>query len=153
MCSRVLPIKIKILSKTAKIPTRADNGASGYDLYADTTNRFGSLTVLRGGWHLIKTGIALSIPPGFEGQIRPRSGLALKNGITVLNTPGTIDSSYRGEIGVILQNHSLHDFYVKQHMRIAQIVFAPVYIVKFEIVDFLEETERGVVGFGSSGNI
>jgi dUTP pyrophosphatase len=100
---------------------------------------------------LIKTGIAIALEKGFEAQIRPRSGLALKNGITVLNTPGTIDSDYRGEICVILINHSKLDFIVSRGMRIAQMIIAKYEQAEIIAVENLDETVRGSSGFGSTG--
>ena len=102
---------------------------------------------------MIQTGIAIALEPGFEAQIRPRSGLALKNGITVLNTPGTIDSDYRGEICVILINHSQNDFIISRSMRIAQMVIAKYEQAKIEIVQNLDSTNRGESGFGSTGTM
>ena len=100
---------------------------------------------------LIKTGLAIALPSGYEAQIRPRSGLALKKGITVLNTPGTVDADYRGEIGIILINLSNEDFVVERGMRIAQMIVAPCVQVKLEVVEDLSGTERGEGGFGSTG--
>ena len=100
---------------------------------------------------LVKTGLFISLPEGYEAQVRPRSGLALKNGITVLNTPGTIDADYRGEIGVILVNLSAEEFTINDGDRIAQMVIAKHETATWEEVDTLEETERGEGGFGSSG--
>ena len=100
---------------------------------------------------LIKTGLFLEIPHGFEAQVRPRSGLALKNGVTVLNSPGTIDADYRGEIGVILINHSIENFEINTGDRIAQLVFAKVEQATWKITETLSNTERGEGGFGSTG--
>lgn len=100
---------------------------------------------------LIKTGLFLEIPHGFEAQVRPRSGLAFKNGITVLNSPGTIDADYRGEIGVILINHSIENFEINTGDRIAQLVFAKVEQATWKITETLSNTERGEGGFGSTG--
>lgn len=100
---------------------------------------------------LVKTGLFMEIPVGYECQVRPRSGLALKKGITVLNSPGTIDADYRGEVGVILINHSDETFVVEDGERIAQLVFAPVEQALWEEVDELSETQRGSDGFGSTG--
>ncbi len=110
-----------------------------------------SITIKAGQRALIKTGIAIALEEGFEAQIRPRSGLALKNGITVLNSPGTIDADYRGEIGVILINHSDEDFEVKQGMRIAQMIIAPYVQAQIMQLEILDETKRGTGGFGSTG--
>ena len=100
---------------------------------------------------LVPTGLRLAIPEGYEIQVRPRSGLALKNLITVLNTPGTIDADYRGDLGVILINHGKEEFIVKPGMRIAQLVLAPVLMANFINKDELAETERGANGFGHTG--
>lgn len=102
---------------------------------------------------LAPTGLAFALPPGWEAQVRPRSGLAAKQGITCLNAPGTIDADYRGEVKVILINHGLETVTFKRGDRIAQIVFAPVYQAAFEEVDTLDETERGEGGFGSTGGV
>ncbi len=134
-------------AKDLPIPTYATEEAAGFDLMAAEDK-----TLYSGDWDVIKTGLIMQIPRGFEGQIRPRSGLALKNGITVLNAPGTIDSDYRGEIGVILINHSAIPFYVTRGMRIAQMVIAPVErISMIREWDELGCTERGSGGFGSTG--
>ena len=106
-----------------------------------------------GGRALIPTGIKMALPVGFEAQVRPRSGLALKYGITVLNTPGTIDSDYRGDVGVVLINHGTEPFVVNQGDRIAQLVITQITQVQFVPVDELQETNRGAGGFGSTGSI
>ena len=100
---------------------------------------------------IIPTGLAIALPTGFEAQIRPRSGLAIKNGITVLNSPGTIDSDYRGEIGVILISHSDKNFTVERGMRIAQMIISPVIGINWKEIEILPETTRGDSGFGSTG--
>lgn len=102
---------------------------------------------------LIPTGIKIALPPGTEGQVRPRSGLALKYGITVLNAPGTIDADYRGEVGVILINHGAESVTIKRGERIAQLVIAPITSAYFQLVELLNTTERGIGGFGSTGKI
>ena len=131
------------------LPHYLSEGAAGMDLHAavetDTVIEPGKVT-------LIKTGLHLAIPRGFEGQVRPRSGLALKHGIGVLNSPGTIDSDYRGEIGVILFNTGTTPFTVSRGDRIAQLVIARYEQVTFRPTDNLEESERGEGGFGSTGN-
>ena len=126
----------------------ADEGASGIDLKADIEHH---ILIPAHEWRLITTGLRLEIPQGFEGQIRSRSGLALKEGIHVLNSPGTIDASYRGEIGVILHNVSSKMFVVEPGMRIAQLVFAPIVRVELKQVNQLSKTERGASGYGSTG--
>ncbi len=110
-----------------------------------------TLTLAPGASALVPTGFAFAIPAGFEGQVRPRSGLAAKHGVTVLNTPGTIDADYRGEVKVILVNHGAAPFAIERGMRIAQLVIAPVVAPAFTEVTELPETERGAGGFGSTG--
>jgi dUTP pyrophosphatase len=128
------------------LPTRATTGAAGADLVAAE-----DATIFAGAVHAVATGIALAIPAGYEGQVRPRSGLALKHGVTVLNAPGTIDADYRGEVKVILINHGPEAFRVSRGDRIAQLVVARVSAAHFERVDVLPETARGDGGFGSTG--
>lgn len=108
------------------------------------------LKIAPGGRALIPTGLKMALPVGYEAQVRPRSGLALKHGITVLNTPGTIDSDYRGDVGVVLINHGTEPFDVRQGDRIAQLVINKIEQVEFEIVDALDDTARGAGGFGST---
>lgn len=131
-------------------PEYATAGAAGMDLLAAVPQET-PLKILPGARAAVPTGLAFAIPRDFEGQIRPRSGLALKNGITVLNAPGTIDSDYRGEVKVILVNTSGEAFEVTRGMRIAQIVFARVERMHLEEVYSLDETVRGSGGFGSTG--
>jgi dUTP pyrophosphatase len=128
------------------LPSYASAGAAGLDVVAAE-----SLTLAPGARHAVSTGFAIAIPEGFEVQVRPRSGLALKHGITCLNTPGTIDSDYRGEVKVILANLGAEPFEVVRGERIAQLVPAPVLRAAFEEVDTLDDTERGGGGFGSTG--
>lgn len=124
--------------------------AAGMDLRAALHE--GEDVVLAPGRHaLIPTGLAMALPPGFEAQVRPRSGLAAKNGVSVLNTPGTIDSDYRGEVKIILINLGQEDFTVSRDMRIAQMIIAPVVQAQLVAVDLLDETARGAGGFGSTG--
>ncbi len=125
---------------------RATSEAAGYDLCS-----IARVTIPVGGYVRVPTGISISMPVGLEAQIRPRSGLAAKHGVTVLNSPGTIDSDYRGEICVILINHGSQDFIIEPGMRIAQMVFSRIIAVNFAEVDDLEHTERGAGGFGSTG--
>ena len=144
-------IKIKKLNhaKDLPIPKYETNGSAGMDLYAAVDSE---IIINIGGYKLIPTGIIIALPNNVEAQIRPRSGLALKSGITVLNSPGTIDSDYRGEIGVILINHGEKDFIVKRGMRIAQIIissFSKIALKEEELNEF--ETARGSGGFGSTG--
>ena len=119
---------------------------------ANINTTINSLNILPGKWEKVKTGIAVAIPKGFEGQIRPRSGIAYKNGVTVLNSPGTIDSDYRGEIMVILINHSANNYELKHGERIAQLVISPVIRASFTLLESLDSTLRNEKGFGSTGN-
>lgn len=130
------------------LPFYATTHAAGADLRAAIAE---DVIIEPGEKALIKTGFAMALPDNFEAQIRPRSGLALKHGITVLNSPGTIDADYRGEIGVILINHGKEGFRVQRGDRIAQMIIAPFVQADFQSVDSLDETERGTGGFGSSG--
>ncbi len=130
------------------LPFYATNHAAGADLRAAIDS---DVIIEPGCRALIKTGFAMALPDNFEAQIRPRSGLALKHGITVLNSPGTIDADYRGEIGIILINHGDSDFTVQRGDRIAQMVIAPFVQADFKAVESLSETKRGAGGFGSSG--
>ena len=142
-------ILIKRLSKKVSLPKYETIGSSGMDLVANVEH---TLDLLPGKTAIIPTGLAISIPKGFEIQIRPRSGLAAKNNISVLNTPGTIDSDYRGEIKVILINFSENIFKIEKGSRIAQMVLCPVQLAEIKEVDNLEQTVRGEGGFGSTGN-
>jgi dUTP pyrophosphatase len=128
------------------IPAYATAGAAGMDVVAAE-----DLDLAPGERHAVSTGFAMAIPVGYEVQVRPRSGLALKHGITCLNTPGTIDSDYRGEVKVILANLGDTPFPIRRGDRIAQLVPAPVQIARFALVDSLDETARGAGGFGSTG--
>ena len=132
------------------LPAYATRGAAGADLRANLPDR-GHVVLVPGARALIPTGLRLAIPPGFEVQVRPRSGLALKHGITLPNSPGTIDSDYRGPLGVILQNGGPEEVLILHGMRIAQMVVAPVVMAQFAVADQLDETERGAGGFGSTG--
>ena len=141
-------ILIKRLSKEVSLPKYETSGSSGMDLAANIDANF---NIDPGKTAIIPTGLALSIPKGFEVQIRPRSGLAAKQKISVLNTPGTIDADYRGEIKVILINLGQETFKVEKGLRIAQMVVCPVVQAQLKEVDDLSETERGKGGFGSTG--
>ena len=141
-------VLIKRLSKTAIIPKYKTNGSSGMDISANIDS---VVKILPGKSSIIPTGFAVSIPNGYEIQIRPRSGLAAKNNLGVLNTPGTIDADYRGEIKVILINHGDQIFEVENGARIAQMVVSPIEQVELEEVDDLDPTDRGKGGFGSTG--
>ncbi len=143
----LVPVRFQKLHPNAVMPVQAHEGDAGLDLSA-----VDALTIPHGGRALLRTGLAIEIPEGFEGQVRPRSGLALRHGVTVLNAPGTIDSGYRGEVGVILANFGSSPFQVEPGMRIAQLVIAPVASIAVEVVDGgLSATDRGAGGFGSSG--
>jgi dUTP pyrophosphatase len=139
-------LKIQLIHKDALLPFQANPGDAGLDLFAAEEKLIKS-----GEAELISTGIKIELPRGTEAQVRPRSGLALKHAITVLNSPGTIDEGYRGEIKVILINHGKEDFKIEKQMRIAQMVIAPVARVTVSQADGLSESERGAGGFGSSG--
>jgi dUTP pyrophosphatase len=142
-------MKVAIINKSNNpLPSYETSASAGLDIRAFIE---GKCTLNPGERKLIKTGLFLEIPEGFEAQVRPRSGLALKNGITVLNSPGTIDADYRGEIGVILINHSSEIFEINSGDRIAQLVFAKVEQAVWYETESLNETERGAGGFGSTG--
>ena len=141
-------ILIKRLSKEVPLPKYETSGSSGMDLAANIN---ANIDINPGKTAIIPTGLALSIPKGFEVQIRPRSGLAANQKISVLNTPGTIDADYRGEIKVILINLGRESFKVEKGLRIAQMVVCPVIQAQLKEVDDLNETERGKGGFGSTG--
>jgi len=141
-------ILIKRLSKEVPLPKYETNGSSGMDLAANIND---SVDINPGKTAIIPTGLALSIPKGFEVQIRPRSGLAAKQKISVLNTPGTIDADYRGEIKVILINLGQEPFKIEKGSRIAQMVVCPIVQAQLKEVDDLNQTERGKGGFGSTG--
>jgi dUTP pyrophosphatase len=130
------------------LPTPASPGSAGFDLRAAID---GELVLRPGERALVPTGLKLEIPPGWEGQVRPRSGLALRHGIGVANAPGTIDSDYRGEVGVILINLGESPFSLNRGDRVAQLVIAPVQRVEWDEVDVLEPSARGEGGFGSTG--
>ena len=140
---------IKVINKSKHdLPKYQTELSAGMDLYANTDEPITLKSLER---TLVKTGLFISLPKGYEAQVRPRSGLAFKNGITVLNTPGTIDADYRGEIGVILVNLSSQDFTINDGDRIAQMVIAKHETAIWEEVENLDETNRGEGGFGSSG--
>ena len=141
-------ILIKKLSKEVPLPKYETDGSSGLDLSAHIDKK---IEIKPGKSEIIPTGLAIAIPKNFEIQIRPRSGLAAKNQISVLNTPGTIDADYRGEIKVILVNLSERNFIVEKGLRIAQMVLCPVVKARLKEVNSLEDTKRGSGGFGSTG--
>lgn len=128
------------------LPRYATDGAAGMDVLSAE-----DVTLAPGARHAVATGLAVAIPPGYEIQVRPRSGLALKHGIAVPNTPGTIDSDYRGELKVILINHGAEPFPIHRGDRVAQLVVAPVTLAEWDEVAELDETSRGAGGFGSTG--
>ncbi|MCY3984829.1 MAG: dUTP diphosphatase [Roseovarius sp.] len=132
------------------MPCRETKGAAGVDLRANLRDR-GTLRVRPGERKLVSTGIRVAVPGGYEIQVRPRSGLALRHGITIANSPGTIDSDYRGPLGVIVLNAGGETFEITHGMRIAQMVVAPVVSAAFEVATCLDETERAASGFGSTG--
>lgn len=147
-----VPVKIQRLANGAglPLPEYQSDEAAGLDLTAGIDED--APVVLAPGAHaLVPTGFAIALPPGFEGQVRPRSGLAAKHGVTVLNAPGTIDADYRGEIKVLLINHGSEPFAVTRGARIAQLVVAPVTRADLRLVASLDETARGAGGFGSTG--
>lgn len=146
-----MPVAIAYtLAPGARAPTRATPGAAGMDLYAYLPD--GARAVIQPGDSVrVDTGLHLALPPGYEGQIRPRSGLAWNHGLTVLNSPGTIDSDYRGEVRVILINHGTRDVIINHGDRIAQLVVCPAPAVALTAADALPPTQRGAGGFGSTG--
>ena len=144
----MVKILIKKLNSKVKLPSYKTDGSSGMDLMAFIDK---PITILPQKSELIPTGLSIAIPNDTEVQVRPRSGLAVKNNISVLNTPGTVDSDYRGEIKVILYNHGNKEFIVNNDDRIAQMVLVPLIKANFEEVENLPETIRGEGGFGSTG--
>ena len=142
----MIDIKFIRLREGAHIPQKAHEDDAGFDLYASE-----DFTLKAHGFGCVPTAISIELPEGCEAQVRPRSGLAAKYGVTVLNAPGTIDAGYRGEVKVILINHGEADFEITAGMRIAQLVVSPVLGARFVEVHALEESERGEGGFGSSG--
>ncbi|MBW9169892.1 dUTP diphosphatase [Clostridium estertheticum] len=142
----MLNLKVKKINELAILPQYAHEGDAGLDLFSVEEK-----IIMPGETVIVHTGIQIELPKDTEAQIRPRSGLALKNSITVLNTPGTIDEGYRGEIGIILINHSKINFRVEKNMKIAQMVIKPVLKVSIVEVSELNSTQRGKGGFGSTG--
>ena len=140
---------VKVINKSNnKLPEYATSMSAGFDLRANLEE---SVTLKAGDRMLIGTGLFIALEPGYEAQVRPRSGLALKKGITVLNAPGTVDADYRGEVGVILYNASKEDFVIEPGERIAQMVIAKYEQISWEQVEVLDETERGDGGYGHTG--
>ena len=136
--------------KGLEVPRQMTAGAAGVDLSAALSSEE-TLTIAPGKTAIVPTGFAIALPEGYEAQIRPRSGLAARHGVTVLNAPGTIDADYRGEVKVILINHGTDAFLVRRGERIAQMVIAPVSAVDFNLKETLDDTERGSGGHGSTG--
>ena len=145
-------VKVKLLplehAVGLQLPTYATEQSAGMDLSAALEE---AIELGAGERALIPTGLSIALPPGYEAQIRPRSGLAIKHGVTVLNSPGTVDADYRGEIKVVLINHGKEPFTIERGMRIAQMVVEKYETVGWEVVDSLEKSERGEGGFGSTG--
>jgi len=141
-----MKLKFKKLDRRATCPTRGSDKSAGLDLYSIDT-----VTVRPGKMVLISTGLAVELPEGCEGQIRPRSGLALKHGITVLNAPGTIDEDYTGALKVLLVNHSQLPHLIEEGHKVAQLVVAPVLYPRAVLAEEIKETARGDAGFGSTG--
>jgi dUTP pyrophosphatase len=147
-----MTLKIKRLAHARDIalPRYETEGAAGMDIRA-AVDQNAPLVLEAGAYNLVPTGLSLQIPQGFEGQIRPRSGLAAKNGVTILNAPGTIDSDYRGELKILLMNVGREPFTITRGLRIAQLVIAPVTHMHVEEVEELDDSLRGTGGFGSTG--
>jgi dUTP pyrophosphatase len=143
-----IPITIMAHAEEHGLPHYATDEAAGMDLKAAIESE---IILSPGKRTLVPTGFSIALPKGYEAQIRPRSGLAVKHGVTVLNTPGTVDSDYRGEIKIILINHGEDDFVIEPGMRIAQMVVASHATVSWKINDCLSATQRGIGGFGSTG--
>ena len=141
-----MTLSFKRINPDAVLPSYAHPGDAGMDLRS-----VDDAVIPPGGRALVHTGLVVNLPPAYEAQVRPRSGLALKSGVTVLNTPGTIDAGYRGEIGVILANFGAEPFAVRKGDRIAQMVVAPVTFAEIVETDSIDETDRGGGGFGSTG--
>ena len=145
----MIDVRFRKLDPRVSVPSYETDGAAGADIRAFLPE--GPVVIPEGQWRLIPTGLCLEIPEGYEIQVRPRSGLAAKKGVSVLNAPGTVDSDYRGEIKVNLINHSKEDFVVEDGLRIAQIVVAKVERAAFSVASQLSSTARGEGGFGSTG--
>ena len=141
-----MKVLFRKIDPAARLPSYAHPGDAGMDLFSVE-----EVSLPPGGRALVHTGLVMQLPPDAEAQVRPRSGLALKHGVTVLNTPGTIDAGYRGEVGVILVNHGDADFLVEKGMKIAQMVVSPVVRATIEETSVTDETDRGTGGFGSTG--
>ena len=148
--NKTVPVRVKRLphGEGLALPAYATSGAAGMDVLSAE-----EVTLAPGGRHAVATGLALGIPEGFEVQVRPRSGLALKHGISLPNTPGTIDSDYRGELKIIMINLGDEPFAIHRGDRIAQLVLAPVVLAAWDEVEELDDTARGAGGFGSTGGV
>ena len=146
--SSEIDVKITCCRPGARLPCYMTAAAAGMDLYVKLDN---DLILAPGERVMVPIGIAIALPAGYEAQIRPRSGLAAKHGVTLVNTPGTIDADYRGEISVILINHGEFDFVIKDGERVAQMIIGPVLRCQWDLVDNLDETDRGSGGFGHTG--
>lgn len=146
--SESITVKIKKLDKAARLPSYESTGAAGADIYACLAESVHVQPMQR---VRIPTGLALELPPGYEAQIRPRSGTAFKHGLTVVNAPGTIDEDYRGELGILLVNLGKDTYEIKDGDRIAQMIIAPVHQALFLEAEELTSTKRGIGGFGSTG--
>jgi len=146
----MIKVQVKRLphSEGLPLPKYMSAHAAGMDLYAAVNPE---MVIPPGEWKLVPTGISIALPEGYEAQVRPRSGMALKQGVSVLNTPGTIDADYRGEVGVILMNHSKQNLLIKRGDRIAQMIINEIVKIDFEEVAELPETDRGAGGFGHTG--
>ncbi len=146
----MLKVQVKVLphGEGIPLPRYMSDHAAGMDLYAAVME---DMTIPPDSWKLVPTGLSMAIPEGYEAQVRPRSGLALKQGVSVLNTPGTVDADYRGEVGVILMNHSRKNLIVKRGDRIAQMIINQIERIEFDKVEELPATERGAGGFGHTG--
>lgn len=148
MAQQNIQIKIWDHAKDLPVPSYATEQSAGMDVVAAID---APIILNTGDFAMVPTGISIALPAGYECQVRPRSGLAAKNGVTVLNSPGTVDADYRGEIKAILINHGKNPFTIERGMRIAQLVIAKYEHIKWDIKDILEETTRGAGGFGSTG--
>ncbi len=153
LSSSSILVRIKILPHGEGLPVPACHSpeAAGADLMAAIDSKE-TVSLSPGNYQLLPAGFCMALPKGFEAQIRPRSGLAFRHGVTVLNSPGTIDSDYRGEVKVLLVNHGTQPFRISRGMRIAQMIIAPVMQAVFEPVDQLDASRRGAGGFGSTGS-
>lgn len=149
MCDIILRIQQLAEARDLPPPAYMSEMAAGMDLRAAVNS---NLTLAPGEFALVPTGIRIAVPQGYEGQVRPRSGLAAEHGISVVNAPGTIDADYRGEVCVVLINHGREAFVVRRGDRIAQLVVCPVARVQIELTDALDDTERGAGGFGHTGH-